>query len=113
MLPRTSTNSPIHRRGDHCTGRVLRRQTIVAALSAERALIDRAAQSTGKPARGEGPMLTHADLLPVYLLRAVYVLHCFPKKSPSGIRTARDDVRLVHDRLRAAQDDYEVRYGSE
>jgi hypothetical protein len=34
----------------------------------------------------------------VYTVRftsAVYVLHCFQKKSPSGIRTARDDVRLI------------------
>lgn len=42
--------------------------------------------------------------------RAVYVLHCFQKKSPSGVRTARQDVDRVHERLRTAQKDYEVRY---
>src|SRR5438034_8552875 len=42
---------------------------------------------------------------------AVYVLHCFQKKSPSGLRTARTDVETIHRRLRAAQTDYEVRYG--
>ena len=42
--------------------------------------------------------------------KAIYVLHCFQKKSPSGIRTARQDVNLIHERLRTAQTDYEVRY---
>lgn len=42
--------------------------------------------------------------------KAVYVLHCFRKKSPSGVRTARQDVVLIHERLRTAQTDYEVRY---
>jgi phage-related protein len=41
----------------------------------------------------------------------VYVLHCFQKKSPSGIRTAQTDVELVQRRLKAAREDYEVRYG--
>jgi phage-related protein len=51
----------------------------------------------------------------VYTVRfekAVYVLHCFQKKSPSGVRTAKQDVDLIHERLRAAQRDYEVRYAS-
>lgn len=43
--------------------------------------------------------------------KAVYVLHCFQKKSPSGIRTAKTDVDLIHERLKAAQADYEARYG--
>ena len=50
----------------------------------------------------------------VYTVRfekAVYVLHCFQKKSPSGVRTAKQDVDLIHERLRTAQGDYEVRYG--
>jgi phage-related protein len=42
---------------------------------------------------------------------AVYVLHCFQKKSPSGSRTARTDVEMIHRRLKAALLDYEVRYG--
>jgi len=49
----------------------------------------------------------------VYTVRfekAVYVLHCFQKKSPSGVRTAQQDVDLIHERLRTAQRDYEVRY---
>ena len=45
----------------------------------------------------------------VYTVRfpdAVYVLHAFQKKSPSGIRTAKRDVDLVAQRLKAAQQDY-------
>lgn len=50
----------------------------------------------------------------VYTVRfeeAIYVLHCFQKKSPSGMRTAKTDVDLIHERLNAARADYEVRYG--
>jgi len=47
----------------------------------------------------------------VRLPKAVYVLHCFQKKSPSGIRTARTDVDLISARLKLASADYEVRYG--
>lgn len=52
----------------------------------------------------------------VYTVRfsmAIYVLHCFQKKSPSGIRTARTDIDLVHQRLQAAQQHYEEHYGQE
>ena len=47
------------------------------------------------------------------LARAVYVLHVFQKKSPTGIRTALRDVRLIEERLKVAQEDYEARYGCE
>lgn len=50
----------------------------------------------------------------VYTVRfeaAVYVLHAFQKKSPSGIATARTDSELIAKRLRMAREDYEVRYG--
>jgi len=49
----------------------------------------------------------------VYTVRfekAVYVLHCFQKKSPSGVRTAKTDIELIHERLKVACADYEVRY---
>jgi phage-related protein len=42
---------------------------------------------------------------------AVYVLHAFQKKSPSGIRTPRRDVELVAQRLKLAQQEYEARRG--
>jgi len=49
----------------------------------------------------------------VYTVRfpnGVYVLHCFQKKSPSGIRTAKTDIELVRQRLKAAQQHYEAHY---
>ncbi len=49
----------------------------------------------------------------VYTVRfekAVYVLHCFQKKSPSGIKTAKTDIDLIHARLKLAQADYEAHY---
>jgi phage-related protein len=50
----------------------------------------------------------------VYTVRfadIVYVLHAFQKKSPHGIKTAQPDIELIHQRLKAAQADYESRYG--
>jgi phage-related protein len=44
---------------------------------------------------------------------AVYVLHCFQKKSTRGIRTARTDIDLIARRLRVAQQDHEARYGED
>jgi phage-related protein len=43
----------------------------------------------------------------VRFAKAVYVLHCFQKKSPSGIRTAQSDIDLIHTRLKACQQHYE------
>ena len=39
------------------------------------------------------------------------MLHAFQEKSPKGIKTAQTDVELVSRRLKAASEDYEVRYG--
>ena len=50
----------------------------------------------------------------VYTVRfeeVVYVLHAFQKKSPAGIRTAKRDVDLATERLKAAQKDHEEQYG--
>ena len=50
----------------------------------------------------------------VYTVRfrwAIYVLHCFQKKSRTGIQTPKADVELVFRRLRLAGQDYEDRYG--
>ena len=46
----------------------------------------------------------------VKFVDAVYVLHAFQKKSPSGIRTSRRDVELVAQRLKQAQQEYEARH---
>jgi len=50
----------------------------------------------------------------VYTVRfeaAVYALHAFQKKSPTGIKTARGDVELIARRMEWARRDFEVRYG--
>lgn len=50
----------------------------------------------------------------IYTVRfahAVYVLHAFQKKSPSGIKTPRKHVELINQRLKLAQEDYEARHG--
>ena len=52
----------------------------------------------------------------VYTVRfekAIYVLHRFRKKSPTGIRTAKTDVDLIHERLLRATRHYEAHYGSQ
>ena len=73
--------------------------------------------------KGEGPGIfelvedfrgdTYRVAYTVRFAKAVYVLHCFQKKSPSGIRTAKTDIELIHERLKIARNDYEVRYGKE
>jgi phage-related protein len=37
----------------------------------------------------------------------VYVLHCFQKKSRSGIKTPKEDMDLINARLKAAKQDFE------
>lgn len=38
----------------------------------------------------------------------VYVLHCFQKKSKTGIRTPKEDLKLIGTRLKVAQMDFEA-----
>lgn len=74
-----------------------------------------------KPWRGLGPGVfevvsdfasdTFRAAYVVRFRQAVYVLHCFQKKSPSGIRTAKSDIDLIEARLQRAKEDYETRYG--
>jgi phage-related protein len=54
---------------------------------------------------------TYRAVYTVRFREVVYVLHAFQKKSPRGIRTARSDIDLIHQRLRVARRDYEARYG--
>jgi len=74
-----------------------------------------------KPWKGEGPGVfelvedhrgdTYRVAYTVRFAMAVYVLHCYQKKLPSGSRTSRTDIDLIHERLKLARNDYEVRYG--
>jgi phage-related protein len=76
---------------------------------------------TAKPWKGLGPGVleiveshgrnAYRAVCTVRFEKAVYVLHAFQKKSPSGIRTAQKDVELVGDRLKTAEKDYEEHYG--
>lgn len=71
--------------------------------------------------QGEGPGVleivenfdrcTYRAVYTVRFKQAIYVLHCFQKKSPSGSRTAKHDVELIGRRLQGALVDYEGRYG--
>lgn len=74
-----------------------------------------------KPWKGAGPGVmeivedyrgdAYRAVYTVRLEDAVYVLHAFQKKSPTGTRTTGKDVALVTRRLKLAQKDYEERHG--
>jgi phage-related protein len=76
-----------------------------------------------KPWRGQGPGVfeivedyrgdAYRAAYTVRFQGAVYVLHVFQKKSPSGIRTPRPDVELIARRLRLAKQHYEVQHGKD
>jgi phage-related protein len=76
---------------------------------------------TAKPWKGLGPGVleiveahdgnAYRAVYTVRFEKAIYVLHAFQKKSPSGIRTAKRDVDLVAERLKSAARDYEEQYG--
>jgi phage-related protein len=53
---------------------------------------------------------TFRAIYTVHFRWAVYVLHCFQKKSRRGTQTPRPDVELISQRLRLARRDYEERY---
>lgn len=46
---------------------------------------------------------TYRAVYTVKFENAVYVLHCFQKKSHKGIATPKQDLDLIHDRLTQAQ----------
>mgnify|MGYP003627226889 FL=1 len=73
-----------------------------------------------KPWKGEGPgVLEIVERFDgdayrgIYTIRfegVIYVLHVFQKKSPSGVRTAKQDIERVRDRLKQARTHYETNY---
>jgi phage-related protein len=81
-----------------------------------------AVPSQAKPWKGEGPGVlelveshrgnAYRAVYTVRFAKAVYVLHCFQKKSPDGIRTAQSDIDLIHTRLKAAEQHYEDHHGN-
>ena len=78
---------------------------------------------SAKPWKGQGSGVlevveghiggTYRAIYTVRFKEIVYVLHAFQKKSPTGIKTAQHDIELIEKRLKAAQQDYEARYGNQ
>ncbi len=76
---------------------------------------------TAKPWKGLGPGVlevveshdrnAYRAVYTVRFEKAVYVLHAFQKKSPTGSRTAKHDVDLIGERLKTAARDHEEHYG--
>lgn len=74
-----------------------------------------------KPWKGVGPGVfevvedhrgdTYRAVYTVRFEGAVYVLHAFQKKSPSGIRTSRRNVELIAQRLSDARKNFEEKHG--
>ncbi len=52
---------------------------------------------------------TYRAVYTVRFAQRVYVLHAFQKKSKRGIETPKREIRLVEQRLRAAEEDYHQR----
>lgn len=53
---------------------------------------------------------TYRAVYTVKFQKVVYVLHCFQKKSKRGIKTLQQDIELIKQRLRAAEEDYKENY---
>ena len=53
---------------------------------------------------------TYRAVYTVKFREVIYVLHCFQKKSTRGIKTPQQDIDLMKQRLRAAEEDYAVQY---
>jgi phage-related protein len=72
-----------------------------------------------KPWKGEGAGVfeivedhrgdTYRAVYTVRFAEVLYVLHAFQKKSKSGIKTPQGDVKLIAERLKRAQADYDSR----
>ena len=53
---------------------------------------------------------TYRAVYTVKFPNVLYVLHCFKKKSKHGIKTPRQDINLIKQRLRTAEEDYKTYY---
>lgn len=49
---------------------------------------------------------TYRAVYTVKFKNCIFVLHCFQKKSPKGIKTAQKDIDLVTTRLKLAEEYY-------
>lgn len=53
---------------------------------------------------------TYRAVYTVKFQKVIYVLHCFQKKSKHGIKTPQQDIDLIKQRLRVAEEDYKEHY---
>ena len=53
---------------------------------------------------------TYRAVYTVKFAKIVYVLHCFQKKSKSGIKTPQHEIDLIKQRLKMAEEDYKSHY---
>ena len=53
---------------------------------------------------------TYRAVYAVKFREVVYVLHCFQKKSKSGIKTPQQEIELIRRRLKTAEEDYRTHY---
>ncbi len=53
---------------------------------------------------------TYRAVYTVKFPNALYVLHCFQKKAKHGIKTQQQDINLIKQRLRTAEEEYNTYY---
>src|SRR5947209_6161531 len=53
---------------------------------------------------------TYRAVYTIRIAEAVYVLHVFQKKSKKGIKTPKQDVWLIEERFKRAEQDYKTRF---
>ena len=53
---------------------------------------------------------TYRAVYTVKFREVIYVLHCFQKKSKTGIKTPQQEIELIQRRLKAAEEDYRAHY---
>jgi len=123
MRPQRAANEkPLHWVGSSKRDLLAFPGQVVRAVGYGLSAVQHAGQPPGaKPWKGLGPGVwelvehavggTYRAVYTVQFRSAIYVLHAFQKKSPTGIRTPATDIELIRQRLRAAREDYEVRYG--
>lgn len=123
MKPSTSADKPLHWVGSSKKDLLGFPESLLGDFGYALGLVQLGGvPPTAKHWKGEGPGVlelveddrggTYRVVYTVRFEKAVYVLHCFQKKSHSGIRTAKTDIDLIHARLKTAQTDYEARYGT-
>lgn len=125
MRPRPAAKEkPLHWVGSSKRDLLAFPASVVRAVGYDLSAVQHGGQPpSAKPWKGLGPGVwelveyaTSGTFRAVYTIRfrkAIYVLHAFQKKSPTGIRTSATDVDLIRRRLKAAWEDYEVRHGKE